>query len=98
MRRYLIAASAIAAIAGAVVLSAPRAEAMTLPGAVAAPKAAEDVRLVCSRSWNGYRWVKTCYETGPSYYSGGGDYYAPPRTYYPPRPYYGGGYGGGYSY
>lgn len=100
MRRLLIAAAAVATVAGATALTSPRAEAMTLPGVVSAPKAAEDVALICRRTWNGYRWVRTCYESGPSYYGGGGGYgysgggYAP-RPYYEPRPrYYGGG--GGY--
>lgn len=97
MRRFLIAAVAIATFASAAVLAAPRAEAMTLPGAIATPKVTEDVRLVCRRSWDGYRWVRTCVEVHDGYGYGGGGY-VEPRPYYPPRGYYGGGgYGGGYS-
>ncbi len=90
--RLLIAAAAVATVAGAVTFTAPRAEAMTLPGIAAAPKAAEEVALVCRRVWNGYRWERICRETGPRYYAPG--YYDPPRPRYyaPPRPrYYGGG-------
>ena len=93
MRRLLIAAAAIATVAGAAVLAAPRAEAMTLPGVIAGSGSVEQVQLVCRRVWNGYRWVRSCYRAAPSYDYG----YDRPRPYYAPRPYYGGGYGGGYG-
>lgn len=90
MRRLFIAAATIATIAGAAVLAAPRAEAMTLPGAIAGSGSVEQVQLVCRRVWNGYRWVRSCYRAAPAY-----DY-----GYDRPAPrYYGGGgygYGGGY--
>lgn len=85
MRRLLIAAAAIATVAGAAVMASPRAEAMTLPGVVAGGDAVEKVQLVCRRVWNGYRWVRSCYRAGPRYYGGG--YYAPRPRYYAPRYY-----------
>lgn len=84
MRRLLIAAAAIATVAGAAIMASPRAEAMTLPGVVAGGGVAEQVQLVCRRVWNGYRWVRSCYRAGPSYYGGG---YVRPRPYYRPRYY-----------
>ncbi|MFZ5732381.1 MAG: hypothetical protein ACOY4O_06585 [Pseudomonadota bacterium] len=85
MRRLLIAAAAIATVAGAAVMASPRAEAMTLPGVVAGGDAVEKVQLVCRRVWNGYRWVRSCYRAAPRYYGGG--YYAPRPRYYAPRYY-----------
>lgn len=90
MRRLLIAAAAIATVAGAAIVASPRAEAMTLPGVVAGSDSVEKVQLVCRRVWNGYRWVRSCYRPAPSYGYGGG-YYERPR-YYAPRYYGGGGY------
>ncbi len=92
MRRLLIAAVAIATVAGAAVMASPRAEAMTLPGVIAGGDAAEKVQLVCRRVWNGYRWVRSCYQAAPSYGYG----YVQPRRhrhhhhaprYYAPRYY-----------
>ncbi len=99
MRRLLIAAAAIITVAGAAVLAAPRAEAMTLPGVVAGSSSVEQVQLVCRRVWNGYRWVRSCYRAAPAYgYGYGGGYggggygggygYVAPRPYYRPRAYY----------
>ncbi|WP_458760753.1 hypothetical protein ACSVBT_08225 [Afipia sp. TerB] len=82
MGRLFIAAVAAGVLVSAVSLVGGRAEAMTLPGGIAAPAQAEQVRLVCSRVWNGYAWVRSCYRTGPRYYA--------PGPYYAPR-YYGGG-------
>lgn len=48
------------------------------------------VRLVCERVWNGYRWVRSCYETGPRYYDGGAGY---GFGYGAPSFYLGGGFG-----
>jgi hypothetical protein len=80
MRRLIVAAVAAVALVSAVSLAGSRAEAMTLPAGIAAPAQAEQVRLVCSRVWNGFAWVRSCYRTGPRYYA--------PRRYYVPRPYY----------
>jgi len=77
--------------------SAP-ANAMTLPapaGLAAAGEAAnpvEQVRTVCRRYWNGYRWRQRCFQTAPRFYGGYG--YRPYRHSYRPvyrhRPYRGG--------
>lgn len=49
----------------------------------------QQVRLVCERVWNGHRWVRSCYETGPRYYGGGAGYgYGAPGFYFG-----GGGFG-----
>lgn len=37
-------------------------------GASVAHELTQQVQLVCRRTWNGYRWVRTCYETAPRYY------------------------------
>lgn len=87
MRRFIIAAVAVATLIGAGSLIGTRAEAMPLAGLSGAVKSeAEPVYLRCRRVWNGYRWVRRCVEVygGPAYYA--------PRVY-APRPYYGYGYG-----
>jgi hypothetical protein len=94
MRRYMFAALAIAALAGAGSLASSRAEAMALPGAghlAGAAASTEQVYMRCTRYWNGWRWVRSCVDVGPGYY-GGGYYYGPGYGYYGwrPRPrYYG---------
>ena len=65
MRRLIIAAAAVASLAGAL-LASGRAEAMSLPGAANLGAAAgtglvQDVRHVCRPVWNGWRWVQQCY-------------------------------------
>jgi hypothetical protein len=81
MRRLIFAAAAVAAVSAAGSLAASRAEALPLADALAGATAtqAEQVRLVCSRAWNGYAWVRRCYETRPRYYA--------PRRHYVPRYY-----------
>lgn len=87
MHRLALAVIAAVAIAGAATLGTPRAEAMTLPGITHAPASqAQDVALVCRRVWNGYRWVRSCYRTGPRYYYAPRPYYRP--HYRPYRPHY----------
>lgn len=87
MRRLILAAAAVAAVSAAGSLAASRAEALPLAGGLAGASTtqAEQVRLVCSRTWNGYAWVRRCYETRPRYYAPR-PYYAP--RYYRPRSYY----------
>lgn len=78
MRRLIFAATAVAALAGAGSLVSTRADAMPRTGGLDASVAnelTEQVRLVCRRTWNGYRWVRACYETGPRYYDSGPGYY-----------------------
>lgn len=81
MRRLILAAAAVAAISAAGSLAASRAEALPLAGGLAGATTtqAEQVRLVCSRVWNGYAWVRRCHETRPRYYA--------PRRHYAPRYY-----------
>lgn len=81
MRRLILAAAAVAAVSAAGSLAASRAEALPLAGALAgaATTEAEQVRLVCTRAWNGYAWVRRCHETRPRYYA--------PRRHPAPRPY-----------
>lgn len=84
MRRLILAAT-VAALAGAGSLVSTRADAMPANGGLGASVAhelTEQVHLVCERRWDGYRWVRACYETGPGYYYGGG-----PSIYF--------GFGGG---
>lgn len=90
MRR--VALLAFSALMLAVPFAAGPASAIPLaaPAGLAAADAqtgmAENVALVCRRAWNGYRWVRRCYNTGPVY-----RYSAPPmyQYYYPaPRMYY----------
>ncbi|MDE5455608.1 hypothetical protein GWE18_22760 [Bradyrhizobium sp. CSA112] len=74
MRRLILAATAVAALAGAGSLVSTRADAMPANGGLGASVArelTEPVALVCERRWNGYRWARACYETGPDYYYGG---------------------------
>jgi hypothetical protein len=66
MRRLIIAAAAVASLAGATLLAGGRAEAMSLPGSAGLGAAAEtglvqDVRYVCRPVWNGWRWAQQCY-------------------------------------
>lgn len=88
MRRFILAAATAAAVLGAGALIAPRAEAMTLPGAeslagaVSENSMKEDVALVCRPVWNGWRWVRRCWRTGPPMYFG------PPRPWRRYRYYY----------
>jgi hypothetical protein len=79
MRRLILAAATIAAVSAAGSLAASRAEALPLAGALAGATTtqAEQVRLVCTRAWNGYAWVRRCHETRPRYYA--------PRRYHAPR-------------
>ncbi len=82
MRRFILAAAAVAAFAAASSLGANPAQAMTLPGVAKGGSTAEQVYVRCTRFWNGYRWVRRCVDVG------GGYYYRPRPYYYAPRPYY----------
>ena len=87
MRHLVFAVAAVAALAGAGSLVSTRADAMPGAGGLGAfvgHALAEQVRLVCQRTWNGYRWVRACYETGPSYYydEAPGYYYGGPGIYF----------------
>jgi len=82
MRRLILAAIGAAALASAGSLVGSRAEAMPMGKVGVATGQAEQVALVCNRVWNGYAWVRQCYQTAPRYYA--------------PAPYYGYGYGGYY--
>jgi hypothetical protein len=78
MRRLIFAVTALMALASAASLFSTRAEAMPTTGGLGASVAhelTEQVGLVCRRTWNGYRWVRACYETGPRYYHSGRGYY-----------------------
>jgi hypothetical protein len=88
MHRLVVAAIAAAAFAGAMTLAGNRAEAITLPGGIAASPATqtEPVALVCRRVWNGWAWVRNCYRTGPRYYGYAPGYYG--RPYWGGRRYY----------
>jgi hypothetical protein len=67
MRIPTMMSLAAGALAVALLLPAPRAEAMTLPLPSGIAEAAQDldavdqVRTVCRRYWNGYRWRTRCY-------------------------------------
>lgn len=93
MRRLMLVAAAAATVFIAGAAMAPRAQAMTLPdaghlaGAVSQNSLKEDVALVCRRVWNGYRWVRQCWRTGPPVYYGFGPP-PPPRWRHRPRVYY----------
>ena len=86
MRRFVLALATVLTVAGAgSLMSANRAEAMTLNGsslgaAVQENSATEQVAYVCRRYWNGHYWVRRCYHTAPRYYA--------PRRYYRPYRYY----------
>lgn len=90
MRRFILAIATVMAVAGAGSFIPTSASAMTLNGAspAAAVKdksAAQEVAYVCRRFWNGYRWVRRCYHTGPRVYYRP-HYYRP--HYYRPHRYY----------
>ncbi len=92
MRRLILTATAVASLAGLGSLVNTRADAMPGVGELGgttAGQAIARVHLVCERTWNGYNWVRTCYETGPRYYQ--------PR-YYGPSVYFGGGHHGGHHW
>lgn len=86
MRRFMLAAAAVAVLASTGSLVGTRAEAMPLAGAGLAGSVttdAEQVYLRCSRFWNGWRWVRRCVEVG------GGPAYGPGPGYgygWRPRP------------
>lgn len=87
MRGLIFAATAVATVIGAGSLASTRADAMPVAsgiGASVAPELSQYVQLVCRRSWNGYRWVRRCYETAPPYYydTGPGYYYGGPSIYF----------------
>ncbi len=86
MRRFIFAAIAASTVAGAGLLAAAPAQAFTLPGAAALAGTenglAHDVRLVCERTWNGYYWVRRCWQTGPRHFYGPRRFYRPPVRFY----------------
>lgn len=75
MRRLILTAVAAIAIACVGSLAGTRAEAMPLAGIgslsenLGASTLTEQVRLVCTRVWNGYRWTRSCYETRRPHYA-----------------------------
>jgi len=84
MRRFLIAVALAMAVVGAGSFASTPASAMTLNGsqldqAVKKNDGTEQVRLVCRRYWNGYRWVRRCWRTHNYYYAP--RYYRPYRYY-----------------
>lgn len=71
MRTKTIFALAAGAIALTLMLPTPRSQAMTLPApagiaqATEGTSAVQEVRYVCRRYWNGYRWRSRCWWVGP---------------------------------
>ena len=107
MRRLSLAAAAVATFAGAGSLASTGVDAMPLPGAgglgvaITGHELTEQVYLVCRRAWNGYRWVRTCYDGGPRYYGSGPRYYGGgPSMYFGGGHHFGhhGGHGGGHHF
>lgn len=84
--RFLVSATTAAAVIASAASFVTRADAMPITiGTVVsvAPELAEQIALRCRRTWNGYRWVRACYETRPRYYdSGPGYYYGGPSIYF----------------
>lgn len=85
MRRIILAIAAVMAVSGAGTFVTTGANAMTLNGsgpaaALKDKSAAQEVAYVCRRVWNGYRWVRRCYHTGPRYYYRP-HYYRPYRSH-----------------
>ncbi|MBN9596493.1 MAG: hypothetical protein J0G36_14200 [Afipia sp.] len=68
MRRFVLAAIAVAALSAGASLTVSRAEAMPLnPSIGMTGTQTEEVRLVCTRFWNGYRWDRRCRDVRPHY-------------------------------
>ncbi len=71
MRKLILTAAAALTVLATGALTTQRADAFTLPApsglaAVASDMSlTEDVRLICSRQWNGRRNVTRCVETRP---------------------------------
>jgi hypothetical protein len=70
MRRLIVAAAAAVTLVAASSLGGGRAEALPLPGAAGLGTAAQsglthEVRYVCHRVWNGWRWVRSCHWARP---------------------------------
>ena len=95
MRTRMMLTLAAFAVGAALLLPAPRAQAVTLPAPSAIGTAAVQVDpvekasgYVCRRYWNGYVWVRRCFYRygGPYYGPSYGPYYRP--YYRPYRPYY----------
>ncbi|WP_315832356.1 hypothetical protein [Bradyrhizobium prioriisuperbiae] len=90
MRRLVFSTVAAVTLVGGS-LFGTYANAMPAAGGLTASTALPvgQVRLVCERVWNGHRWARSCYETGPRYYDGGAGYgYGAPGFYFG-----GGGFG-----
>ena len=78
MRCLIVITAAVVATFGAGSLSITAADAMPMVGAQGlsvVPAMTQQVDLVYRRAWNGYRWVRSCYETSPRYYESGSSYY-----------------------
>lgn len=87
MRCLIIITATVVATFGAGSPSITAADARRMVGAQGlsvVPAMTQQVDLVCRRAWNGYRWVRSCYETGPRYYDSGSSYYygAGPSIYF----------------
>ena len=84
MRRLMMAAAAIGALAGAGTLFASGAQAFPAAGSLseASVGQVENVALICPRPvWNGWRWEQpACYRTAPRFYG------AAPYAYVAPPP------------
>ena len=88
MRKTMLAAVTAAIVAAAGAFMADRAEAMTMPAPAGLSGAAEalggnveQVRYVCRRWWNGYRWRSRCFWRPGGYYRPYRGYYRPYRGY-----------------
>lgn len=87
MRTGLAMSLAAGMVAAVLLMPSAPAGAVTMPGAAQIPEAAQDigsveqVRTVCRRWWNGYRWRQRCWRVAPYGYYG-------PRPYYRPYGYY----------
>ena len=87
MRLSICVVAAVAAMTAS--LAGGTAQAFGLPGTPSGSSAqVEQVRIVCSRSWNGYRWVQICRDVyvRPRYIR---PRYAYPPIYAPAPRYYG---------
>jgi len=67
--RKLILAALMGVILSAGALISNRAEAMSVPAGIATAaqtlNVTDQAAYVCRRAWNGFRWVRRCFWTGP---------------------------------
>lgn len=100
MRRLILAVTAVAALAGGGSLASTSADALPLGQlgvvgrATAGQVAPEKVHLVCRRVWDGYGWVRRCYQARPRYYDEGPRYYGGGPTIHFGFGHHGGGHHG----